>query len=103
MFRDFEAMRAAKNSSNVFGGGDTVKLVLIHNNRWLLPDNKDDITTCEEPCYVHVRGGAALLGGLLGGAEAVAMQLPDRPDNRTPACRVASSTVEQGRAWMTQA
>jgi hypothetical protein len=55
MAKDFEAMRASKNlSTRPFGHGDTIKMVLIYKNRWLLPDNKGGITTCEEPCYVHV-------------------------------------------------
>lgn len=66
MARDFEAMRANKNRSTLpFGHGDTIKMVLIYKNRWLLPDNKGGITTCEEPCYVHVSG---LVQHVLGGA-----------------------------------
>jgi hypothetical protein len=33
MAKEFEEMRRAKNSSNVFGGGDTTKVVLIYKNR----------------------------------------------------------------------
>jgi hypothetical protein len=55
MAHDFEAMRAWQNGSiRPFGRGDSIKLVLLYNNRWLLPDNNGSIHVCEEPCYVFV-------------------------------------------------
>ncbi len=55
MARDFESMMAMKASSaKPFGNGDTVKLVLLHNDRWLYPENEGSIYECEQPCYSHV-------------------------------------------------